>query len=254
MTSHAIKNSLSTANYDFIANPVVFTSNSNANLNLVATSYGAALKPSGFRLWDQSSLPLDSTTTLTSNQSLLVPFIATDLPAQYFDAIILLTVDGITRIPYAFSNSPDNTEPTTPAANKNLYWADLYCFGLQNQRGNNYTTNNYMFGGIEEFNEAATNYKINFSEPLAAPLTYSWQVKYISYTLGLNSYTLSGTVTAPVNALSSTYFSGNIVQPFYNNNGSTPHFSAGYYEVTFVVADTNFRSMLKKYHFGVAGS
>jgi hypothetical protein len=246
MTLHAV------TNYDFIANPVLFTSNSAGTVNITATSYGAALNASGKRLWDQSSLPLSSTNTLLNGQSVNIPFIATNLPTEYFDAIILLTVDGITRLPYAFSNSPDNTDPTTLVSNKILYWADLYCFGLNNNAGNNNTANNYMFGGIQSQNEQGIAYKINFSEPLAAPLNYSWQIRYISYSLGLNPYVLSGNVNVPIGALSSTYFSGNIITAFNSNGGGIPYLTAGYYEVTFVVVDTNYRSMLKKYHFGVA--
>lgn len=253
MTLHIVKNSQSVNSYAFIADPVAFVCNSNnAVVNIAATSYGSALNVSGNRLWDQSALPLNSVNTLTSNQSLNIPFIATNLPAQNFDAIILLTVNGNTRLPYAFSNSPDNTDPTTLASNKILYWADLYCFGINNAQGNNNTADNYMFGGIRAQDAALIDYKINFSEPLAAPLNYSWQLRYISYTLGLSPEVLSGNVTAPVNSLSSTYFNGSLAAAFSSNGAFVPHLTAGYYELTITVADTNYKSMLKKYHFGVS--
>jgi hypothetical protein len=250
MTLHAIKNSSLVTNFDFVNNPVLFTSNSTGTVNISATSYGAALNASGKRIWNQAALALNSTNTLLSGQNVTIPFIVSNLPAEYFDAIVLLTVDGVTRLPYAFSNSSDNTEPSTLASNKILYWADLYCFGLNNNLGNNNTANNYMFGGTGQQMEANINYKINFSEPLVSPLSYTWQIRYISYTLGLNPYVLSGTTTAPINSLFSTYFSGNIVTSFNNNGGGIPYQTAGYFELSIVVADTNYRSLLKKYHWG----
>ncbi len=250
MTLHAIKNSPLVTNFDFIDNPVLFTSNNTGTVNISATSYGAALNASGKRLWNQSALALNSTNTLLSGQSLTIPFIASNLPTEYFDAIVLLTVDGVTRLPYAFSNSPDNTEPSTPVSNKILYWADLYCFGINNTIGDNNTANNYMFGGNAAIMDPPNNYKINFSEPLVSPLTYTWQIRYISYTLGLNPYVLSGTTVAPINSLSSTYFSGNLVGAFLNNTGILLYQTAGYFELSIVVADTNYRSLLKKYHWG----
>lgn len=250
MTLHAVKNSSIVANYDFIANPVLFTSNSAGTVNIVATAYGAALNASGLRLWDQSALPLNSTNTLLSGQSVTIPFIASNLPARYFDAIILLTVDGVTRLPYAFSNSPDNTEPSTLTSNKILYWVDLLCIGQNNFSGNNNTANNYMFGGTGSQLSVNRNYFIYFSEPTLAAVTYTWQIRYISYNLGLNPYVYSGTNTAPINSLSHLAFSVDIIGQFFNNGGGFVYNSAGYFEVTFSIVDTNYRSLLKKYHWG----
>jgi hypothetical protein len=258
MTLHAVKNSPLVTNYDFIANPVLFTSNATGTVSIVATSYGAALNVSGNRLWNQSALPLSSVNTLLSGQSLTLPFIATNLPNYYFDAIILLTVDGLTRLPYAFSNSPDNIDPTTTVANKILYWPSLHCFGLNNTVGNNNTANNYMFGG--RVGQAAGGLSINgfpgavlnFSEPLPAPLMYSFTINYVSYTLGLHPYTFTGTSTAPANALSDRFLTTTNPDGLFAANGFRPVDSAGYFLISFTVADTNYRSLLKKYHWGLA--
>jgi hypothetical protein len=258
MTLHAVKNSPLVTNYDFIANPVLFTSNITGTVNIVATSYGAALSASGKRLWNQSSLPLNSTNTLLSGQNVTIPFIATNLPTEYFDAIILLTVDGVTRLPYAFSNSPDNTDPTTLVSDKILYWPSLHCFGLNNNLGNNNTANNYMFGGNGSQASGGLSINglpgaiLNFSEPLPAPLTYSFTINYISYTNGIHPYTFTNTRTAPANVLYDAFFPNSNPNSLFAANGYSPIDFAGYFLISFNVADANYRSLLKKYHWGLS--
>lgn len=251
MPTHDFKNSTSPLTFDFIANPVTFIANSPVTINILATSTGATLSSTGNRLWNQAALPLSSTSTLATNQALTIPFIATNLPSVFFDAVILLLVNGAEKIPYAISTSPDNTEVSRSLVNKTLFWADLYCFGLSNNGGNNSTLKNYMFGGIPAQNDVIRQYKINFSKPLTVAFTYSWQVKYISYTLGVNSFVFSGTVTAPIGAVTHTFYNGNIVTPFNQANGSIPYNSSGYYELSFSHSSTDYSSLLKKYHWGV---
>lgn len=258
MTLHAIKNSSLVTNFDFVNNPVLFTSNSTGTVNISATSYGAALNASGKRIWNQTALALNSTNTLLSGQNVTIPFIVSNLPTEYFDAIVLLTVDGVTRLPYAFSNSPDNTDPTTLASNKILYWPSLHCFGLNNTPGNNNAANNYMFGGNSAQGSGGLSTGslpgavLFFSEPLPSPLSYSYTINYISYSLGVHPYTFVGNRIAPTNSLFDNFFPNTNPESLFANQGFSPYSTPGYYLISFNVLDTNYKSLLKKYHWGVA--
>lgn len=252
MTLHSFKKSATPSAYDFITNPVLFTAVASGNVVINASTYGAALNSSGPRLWDQTALPLFSSTALTTGQNVTIPFIASNLPTFLFDAIIILTVDGSTIIPYAFSTSPDNAVPTTTASDKILFWSELYCQGLNNNLGSTSTAANYMFGGIPIQGGASTNHKIHFSQAIPADFTYNWQVKYYSYTLGLNPYTASGTVTSLAGSTSSSFYIGTFSGLFFANSGLITYSTEGFYEVSITTSDPNYRSLLNYYHWGVA--
>jgi hypothetical protein len=239
MTSHSFRSSL-----DLVSNLPSFIFNSNANLNISVTGQGRTKE-----FWDG---PLNMSANFLAGQIFTIPLISTVLTdSYYYDSILLLTVDGNTRLPYAFSNSPDNPMGAAAIENKVLYWPDLYCFGQNNNLGSN-DTGDYTFGGVPAQLTQNLQHRLNFSEPPAVDTNYTWLIQHVSYVDGLTSYSLSGTGTVLAGQLSSIYFSGALFDLFYLNGGTDIGASTGYLSVVFNFIDPAFRSMLTAYHFGIA--
>lgn len=243
-----IKNSGPT--FDFTNYKVQVGTTVSTIINYNVTGYGLAVADSAVSntIYDTGILPASGTITVAPGTPLTFPFI-NKTPAQYFDAIVLLIIDGV-RYPQGFSSSPDNlaaaVQRTTPT-NKNLYWADLYCMGLQNSPGYSTVNNLYMFGG-SGIQSASLLLNIHFSEPTPSSVSVTYKFSnynYISGFTGMGTNTVvvpSGVLDFNLVARPGMY---DIMQTFPNTG-----YDAGYFITELIINDPAYESLLPFYHSG----
>ena len=243
-----IKNSGPT--FDFTNYKVQVGTTVSTIINYNVTGYGLAVADSAVSntIYDTGILPASGTITVVPGTPLTFPFI-NKTPAQYFDAIVLLIIDGV-RYPQGFSSSPDNlaaaVQRTTPT-NKNLYWADLYCMGLQNSPSSSSVNNLYMFGGTS-IQSSSMLLNIHFSEPTLSSVSVTYKLSNYNYISGFTGMG-TGTVVVPSGVLDFNLVPSpgmyDIVQRFPGTG-----YDAGYFKIEFIIDDPAYESLLPFYHWG----
>lgn len=238
--------------FNFTSYPIQVTTNVATNITWSATSSGAVIAGSGVRLWDTALLPASGSQLVSPGSPLVMPFSTANLPNVTFDAIVVIGVNG-TIFPQGFSNSPDNdgsylTSPTT--ANKELFWADLFAFGLNNTNGNPTSNGDYLFGGTPSQMGLATPIYINFANSLEVPLTANYKIEYYQLDLGQVGVIFTGSSTLTPGSRRYLLDTRSFVGENYNANGYFPYNYKGYLKVSLTVDNTNFRSLLPYYHWG----
>lgn len=245
----------------FSLNPTIIVANTDVSLSIYAVGYGRAIATTGTRIWDASIFPAISVQNLIANTPFALPLITTNLPTPFFDAIINVFINGI-NTPLAISTSPDNISAYTQSevpSQKILFWTDLYCFsawnygfGAWNFAGAQTTNNNYMFGGNSRRGEENIPLIVYFDDVLTIPITVTYTWSIYSYALGNIK---NNTIVANLIPGQSQYTVGsfNFGAELLAQLGFTAHREfTGYLKITINIVDTNFRSLLPFYHWGLS--
>lgn len=241
------------ANLNFDSSPSGVRANVNSVVNIVATSSGRVIGGSGTRIWDSAITPATSIQNISQGGIFKFPLSNLNLPAYDFDAIIKVLIDGV-LVPVGISNSPDNINVLSEAAtDKNLFWIDLYCLGLNNNFGSPDTANKYMFGGDGTQLDRRIAYRLYFTNPTDSPLRIDFNLQYFSYSLGANIQSLNtGFIDVPIGSQEIVWLDKNIILDCYSRGGGLTYNTAGYYKISFNVSDFKYRSVLPYYHWGIA--
>jgi hypothetical protein len=248
-----------TGGFDFIGTPSGITASAPISINVAAVSTGRAIGGSGTRIWDTAAVPATTTVAVPSGGQFLYPLISTNLPAYYFDAIIVVNTDGV-RNPVAFSNAPANKAAypaDVPPSEKSLFWTDLYCYGTGNALGSNTAANHYMFGGRPRQSGGGDSpIDIHFQEPTTVPVTVNWSYRFYAYSGGAIGPVTTGSASVPAGTLDQRLVND------YNGIGilggaigfGAAYATEGFWQLSLSVSDPSFRSMLPFYHWGQFGT
>ena len=243
-----IKNSGPT--FDFTNYKVQVGTTVSTIINYNVTGYGLAVANSAVSntIYDTGILPASGTITVVPGTPLTFPFI-NKTPAQYFDAIVLLIIDGV-RYPQGFSSSPDNlaaaVQRTTPIS-KNLYWTDLYCMALANYTGYSATNNLYMFGGTAT-QSSSLEINIHFSELTTSSVSVTYNFSTYNYVSGFLAM-FTGTTVVPSGVIDFNLLSQTSL---YYKIQALPGqgYDAGYFKIELIINDPAYESLLPLYHWG----
>lgn len=225
------------------------------NVNYFISGYGLSAAGSNYgpTLCDTAYFTPNLSITVVPGTPLVFPFTSAFIPKTHFDAIVLIIIDGV-RYPQGFSSSPDNNSAAvqriTPTY-KNIYWANLSCFGLNNA-GSSYTNNRYMFGGNGMFQSSAPLI-INFSELTTASLTVTYKMSLFTYLEGFRG-TVTRTATVPSGVISHQITDAGDISPGSTGNifPTDNRLNAGYFTIELTVNDPAYESLLPFYHWGRA--
>lgn len=245
---------VNTGSLPFVAYPIQLTTTTPFVVNYDVSSTGGVIRSLGKRIYDTNVLAANGTVTVQPNTTLTFPFITTQLPINYFDAVFLLTVNS-NRYIQGFSNSPDNVTPYTSnyfLEDKKMFGIFLKCYGVSGQTGNYDTVNHYMLGGENSTlnNDCAIN--MVFDAPTPTPVTMSLALTF--YTGGIVAPTLTRpSAIVPAGSTSFTFPLFNLNSEYRNTAGYNTISQSGYYKVEIVPSDPSYVSILPFYHFGQFG-
>ena len=219
-------------------------------VNYEVVSTGRGIGSSGKRIYDASILPTSGTIIVQPNSPLLFPFISSQLPITYFDAVFLLLINN-NRYIQGFSNSPDNVAAYTRTyflEEKKMFGVYLKSFGVSGLNGNNDTNNHYMFGGEQTPLNGSLNVTMIFDAPTLEPLTITPKYKFVSLQGNVVSM-IRPSVVIPVGSIDYSFEPFNLYGRFLDVGYNSYH-ASGYYKVEFVPSDPSYVSILPFYHWG----
>lgn len=248
------QNNIFTANdgFDFVNNPTIIETTAKVNLNISAVGSGRSIGAKGTRLWDTNIHPANLVVAVSPAQPFVAPLVKEYLPANLFDAIIVLSVNGeLTPIGVSNSNIDKNTYIGTEAVDRNLFWINLNCFGLGNQVGNSSTDNHYMFGGTGKQVNSELDLILYLDSVLTTNLEVTYSVQYYTYNSGVFGLEFKDTVILDTGKLQYTLMSFNPASQNYNAGFGSLMDSPGYFKINVSTNDKRYRSLLPEYNWGL---
>ena len=237
----------------FATYPIELVSSTPFVVNYVISSTGGAIRSLGRRIYDTNILPSSGTIVVQPNSPATFPFITTQLPQTYFDAVFLLLINN-DRYIQGFSNSPDNVAAYSSnyfLEEKKMFGVFLKCYSPNGGEGDYEVNNHYMFGGENSDLNALTYLKMVFDAPTPAPVTMTPKITFCDSLNGVIGPTLTlSSVIIPTGSIDFNFPGFNLYVEYFFNTGYYNYDKLGYYKVEFIPSDSSFVSILPFYHWG----